>query len=302
MEYRILLTGVTGLFGYNFLAKIKKSNQFSVFGISRKKILNRNLNRYKFFPADITTNTKKIINIIKKINPDIILHAASIGNVDFCETHKKEAWRTNVFGTRNIIEAAKSVNAKLVFFSTNAVYDGKNPPYSESAKTNPVDFYGKTKMTSEGDVLKSGLTYAIIRLMTMYGWHDKHQRFNPVTWMMDEMKKNHKLNVVSDIYNNHLYVGQAVEAVLKIIKLKKWNEVYNIAGLDCISRYQLAQEVADVFSFNKKLINPVKSIFFKTIAPRPQNTCFKTSKMERELKISPIRVHEGLKRMFHDIH
>lgn len=290
MNLKILLTGATGLFGSAFLSKTKKNNKITVTGISR---------RHKFIPLDITAK-EKIIDLITTIKPDIILHAASIGNVDYCEKHQKEAWQTNVEGTRNIIKAAKLTASKLIFFSTNAVYDGENPPFDEKAKKHPVDYYGMTKITSEKDIKKSKTPWVIVRLMTMYGWHDKNQRYNPVTWIIDELRNNRKINIVDDIYNNHLYVGQAVEAVLQIIKLQKWNEVYNIAGHSCISRYQLALEVADVFSLDNKLINPVKSSFFKSIAPRPKNTCFKTTKMEQELKITPLSIRDGLNLMMNE--
>ena len=289
MNLKILLTGATGLFGTAFLSKATK-NKITVTGISRRHSIN---------PADITDG-EKIIDIITNISPDVILHAASIGNVDYCETHKNEAWQVNVGGTRNIITAARLSGSKLIFFSTNAVYDGEKPPFDEKAERHPIDYYGMTKEISEEDIKKSKISWVIVRLMTMYGWHDKNQRYNPVTWIIDELRKNHKMNVVDDVYNNHLYVGQAVDTVLQIIKLQKWNEIYNVAGRDCISRYQLALEVADVFSLDNKLINPVKSSFFKTIAPRPKNTCFKTTKMETELKIIPLSIREGLQRMVHE--
>lgn len=291
MTPKILLTGATGLFGSYFLTAALRNKKIKVFGLSRKTT--RNL-----ISADIT-DRKKIINIVQTIKPDIILHAASIGNVDYCEKHKKEAWQVNVEGTRNIIKAVKLTDSKVIFFSTNAVYDGERSPFDEKAKRHPIDYYGMTKATSEEDIKTSKIPWVIVRLMTMYGWHDKNQRKNPVTWMIDEFKKGHKMNIVSDIYNNHLYAGQAVDTVLQIIKRQKWNEVYNIAGSDCISRYQLALEVADVFSLNKKLIHPVESSFFKTLAPRPKNTCFKTNKMEKELKIRPLSVREGLELMAH---
>ena len=136
--------------------------------------------------------------------------------------------------------------------------------------------------------------------MTMYGWHDKRQRYNPVTWIINELKNKHSLKIVKDIYNNHLYVEQAVDCVLQILKLKIRNETFNIAGKDCISRYQLALKVAYVFSLDKKLIRPVSSNFFKSIAPRPKNTCFVTSKMEKELKIKPLSIRDGLALMHHE--
>lgn len=299
MKRKILLTGATGLFGSAFISKNYKNDNFKIFGVSR------NVNTKKLYPSvsyisEDIKNKKRILGVINEIKPDVIIHTASIGSVDYCETHRKEAWETNVVGNRNIIDGAKLTQSILIFLSTNAVYDGVNPLYDEKSQVNPVDYYGKTKVTSELDVAAEKINWVIVRLMTMYGWHDKNQRYNPVTWIIDELRNNHKINIVDDIYNNHLYVGQAVEAILQIIKLQKWSEVYNIAGRDCISRYQLALEVADIFSLDKKLINPVKSSFFQTLAPRPKNTCFNTGKMEKELQVTPLSVRDGLKLMINE--
>lgn len=276
---RIVFTGITGLLGGYFL-KVRQQG-YKIIGINSKN--------------DII-NKKKILSFIKKIDPALIVHAASLGNVDYCEKHSNEAYKVNVEGTQNIIDAAKAVNAKIIFLSSNAVYDGDNAPYDEKSITNPVDVYGKTKVKGENAILKSNLNYCIVRLITMYGWPQPGGRANPVTWVIDNLKKGERINVVNDIYNNHLWAGQAAEVIWKVIK-KNISGVYNIAGADCISRYELALKVAKVFDLDSSLISLVSSDFFKNIAKRPKNTCFNTKKMEKELDIKPLSVDEGLKLM-----
>lgn len=276
---RIVFTGITGLLGGYFL-KVRQQG-YKIIGINSKKNI---------------INKKKILSFIKKIDPALIVHAASLGNVDYCEKHSNEAYKVNVEGTQNIIDAAKAVNAKIIFLSSNAVYDGDNAPYDEKSITNPVDVYGKTKVKGENAILKSNLNYCIVRLITMYGWPQPGGRANPVTWVIDNLKKGERINVVNDIYNNHLWAGQAAEVIWKVIK-KNISGVYNIAGADCISRYELALKVAKVFDLDSSLISLVSSDFFKNIAKRPKNTCFNTKKMEKELGIKPLSVDEGLKLM-----
>ena len=277
---RIVFTGITGLLGGYFLKS--KDSTFEVIGVSREDF-------------DIK-DTVKVGDFIKKVNPKIIIHAASAGNVDYCEKNPEEAYRVNVKGTQNIIDGAKKVNAKVIFLSSNAIYDGNNPPYDEKSKHNPIDVYGKTKVEGEQLIIKSNLNYCILRLITMYGWPQPGGRTNPVTWVIDNLKKGQKINVVNDIYNNHLWAGQAAEVIWEVIK-KNIEGIYNIAGGDCISRYDLARKVAKVFELDSSLINPVSSDFFKSIAKRPKNTCFNTEKMEKELDIKPLTVKEGLRLM-----
>lgn len=278
---RIVFTGITGLLGGYFLKK--QDSNFEVIGISRKNI-------------DITDKIK-VNDFVKKINPKVIVHAASLGNVDYCEEHSKEAEKVNVVGTKNIIDAAKTVNAKIIFLSSNAIFDGNNPPYDEKAETNPVDVYGKTKVEGENLVKKSGLNFVILRLITMYGWPQSGGRSNPVTWVIDNLKKRKKINVVNDIYNNHLWAGQAAQAVWEVIKRDIKKDIFNIAGGDCINRYELAVKVAETFRLDPSLITSVDSSFFKSIAKRPKNTCFNTQKMENQLGIQPLSIDEGLRLM-----
>lgn len=295
MSDRILLTGATGLFGSNLIYRLKKNSRYRITGISRNKIF-KNSTYHRFLKADIT-DKKEMIRISEKVSPKIIIHTASLGNVDYCQIHQKEAWSVNVEGTRNIIAAAEKVKALLIFFSTNAVYDGHKPPYRENSLKIPVDFYGRTKAVSEEDLRRSKIPWIIIRLMTMYGWHQETQRYNPVTWLISQLEKKRTVNVVNDVYNNHLYVGQAIAAVLKAVRLNKKYDNFNIAGRDCISRFDLALKVADKFHFDRNYILPVSTDFFSHLAPRPPNTCFSTAKMERVLKIKPLSADEGLELM-----
>lgn len=294
MASKIVFTGITGLLGGYFL-KQKKSG-YEIFGLGNKNIQEDPGN---FIKTDIR-DKKNISDCIKKINPEVIVHAASIGNVDYCERNPDEAYEVNVVGTKNILDVAKEVGAKVVFLSSNAIYEGNNPPYNEEFNLNPVDVYGKTKVEGERLVINSNLDFVILRLMTMYGWPQLNGRANPVTWVIDSLKKGQEINVVSDVYNNHLWAGQAAEVIWEIIEKSIKKGIYNIAGADCISRFELALKVANVFKLDASLIFSVSSDFFKDIAKRPKNTCFNTQKMEKELDIRPLTIDEGLKLMERD--
>lgn len=290
LQNRIVFTGITGLLGGYFLKN--RDLNYEIIGITKT-----NLQKNKDFVSLDITNKTNLINFIKERKPDIVIHAASIGNVDYCENHQGEAYKVNVEGTRNVIEASKEVNARLIFMSSNAVYDGINYPFGEKSKENPIDVYGRTKVEGENLLRESNLNYTILRLMTMYGWPQPEGRANPVTWVIDKLRKGESINVVNDIYNNHLWAGQAADVVWKIIKNNADMSTYNVAGKDCISRFELALKVAKVFDFNSSLISPVDSSFFQNIVARPKNTCFNTAKIESELSIKPLTVDEGLELM-----
>ena len=111
----------------------------------------------------------------------------------FCEKNKKVAYKINVKGTENMIKVCYKNKAKLIFISSNAVFDGSNPPYSEKSKVHPVNYYGKTKVISEKMIMKSNVDYAIVRLILMYGWNHPKERENPVTWLINKLKNGRKI-------------------------------------------------------------------------------------------------------------
>lgn len=291
---KILITGVNGLLGSNFIQNAP--NKYLIIGTYFQ---NPNTTKYKnvlYHQLDIR-NKNNIENTIKEYKPDVVVHAASIGNVDICEKNKKDAYQTNVLGTKYLASSAKKIKAKFVFLSSNAVFDGDNAPYEEMSTPKPINFYGKTKFKAEKLIGTSLEEYTILRLNTMYGWHKKGERENPMTWILSRLKNKEKTYVVNDVYNSHLYVKSACEALSRVIE--KWDAgaIYHIGGEDCISRYDFFATIADIFGYKKSNILPVDSTFFGKIAPRPKNTCFKLLKMQSVLNLKTCRVIEGLRDM-----
>ena len=246
-----------------------------------------------FFELNIT-NRDKVLNCIRRIKPDVIIHTASIGNVDFCEKNKDISWSTNINGTKNIIEAAKECNSEIIYISSNAVFDGNNPPYKEEDEINPINYYGETKVICERLVKNSKLKSVIIRAILMYGWHNSLERQNMVTWILDSISKGVPLKIVNDTYSNPLLSLNCADAIWATIKKEKTG-IFHVAGADCISRYDFALKIVEIFNLDKSILTPVPNSYFTGIAPRPCNTCFCTDKMEQELGIKSIGVEEGLK-------
>lgn len=292
MKKKVLITGVTGLLGLSLMKE--KPTGFDIYAgyynFPKAQLPVANGARYLEF--DIK-DQKQVLGAFDEARPDIVVHAASIGNVDYCERNQEEARKTNIEGSRNMIEASRRHKCAFLFMSSNAVFDGEKPPYGEENRPNPIDYYGKTKLQAEQDLAGSGLKYAIARLMTMYGWNHPLERQNPVTWTLANLKQGKHINVVDDIYNNHLYADSAARAVWAIVSKNKQG-IFHIAGSEIASRYELARAVAGIFGLDKRFIKPVKSSFFPSIAPRPKNTSYKIDKMQKELSMPGLGIKEGL--------
>ena len=292
MKKKVLITGATGLLGLSLIKG--KPPGFDIYAgyYNFPKAQLPAANDARHIEFDIK-DQKQVLGAFDEVRPDIVVHAASVGNVDYCERNQEEARKTNVEGSRNMIEASRRHNCAFLFMSSNAVFDGEKPPYGEEDDPNPIDYYGKTKLQTEQDLAGSGLKYAIARLITMYGWNHPLERQNPVSWTLANLKQGKQINVVDDIYNNHLYADSAAWAVWAMVS-KNTQGIFHIAGSEIASRYELSRAVAKVFGLDERFIKPVKSSFFPSIAPRPKNTSYKIDKMQKGLSVPGLGIKEGL--------
>ncbi|UCD54981.1 MAG: SDR family oxidoreductase [Candidatus Omnitrophota bacterium] len=287
-----LLTGATGLLGsYIVKAWRRRGNLIGLYS-GNYKIEDKEI---PYYICDVRDN--KLESIFRKHKIDSVIHTAGESRVDFCERNYEHAYSTNVTGTKNIIELCKRHKSRLVYVSTNAVFDGTKPPYRETDTPNPINTYGRIKLECEKLVREASDNFLIIRPILMYGWNNPKERENIATWLLRKLKNNEQILLVDDIYDNMLYALECADSLLKLAEESKGN-VYHIAGKDILNRYQFGLKLAEIFGYDKNLIKPVKNSFFKEIAPRPKNTSYDTAKLEKELKARLMGVEAGLSAMF----
>lgn len=241
--------------------------------------------------------SKKCVDkIFKKEKFSLVIHAAGIANVDYVKQNYAESLESNIVGTLNISSACRQGAIPLIYVSSNAVFDGQNPPYGEKSALNPINEYGELKMECERLIQKTLESYLIVRPILMYGWNSKSGRNNPVTWLLQKLRNGEPVNLVNDIKENPLYNVEAGRCIWKALEMKLQG-ILHLAGATEVSRYQLALQVAEVFGKNPGLIRPVSSSHFPNLAVRPPNTTFDTTRMQKELGIRPFPLVEGLKAM-----
>jgi len=290
---RVLIAGGTGLMGRAMVGLREGPDTVWSIYIGTYSMKDRENAFYR--NADVC-DLNSLTDCFSEAEPDVAVHAAGAASVDFCEKSYEEAWKSNVAGTANVIGQCREHGSKLIYISTNAVFNGRKAPYSESDIPEPINAYGRIKLECERLVKNSGLRHAIIRPILMYGWNDIHERQNPVTWIAEKLESGDRINMVNDVYENPLFNYSCAEAVWASIR-KKAEGIYHVAGSDIVNRYEFAIHVADVFGLNKDMISAVTSDFFPGIAPRPRDTSYNTEKMERGLGVRPLGLDEGLLRM-----
>jgi len=290
---RVLITGGTGLLGHALIATADGKDRLSVLHLRDYTV--PLINGAEQFVVDIRERPR-LADFFARSHFDVVIHAAGIANVDYVECHPEEGWQSNVIGTQNVVDLVRKQDIKLVYISSNAVFDGKSAPYRESDPTNPINRYGCIKVECE-HIVKQGCPEAtIVRPILMYGWHAPEGRTNPATWIIDRLRRGEQIHLVTDVYENPLWSYHCAVAIWRLIQLGKTG-TWHIAGKDIVNRYEFGKLVAQAFGLDPSLLHPVKSSFFPTIAPRPCNTSFVTDRMQGELGVEPLSVLDGLARM-----
>jgi dTDP-4-dehydrorhamnose reductase len=287
MKKKLLATGASGLLGSKIVKITRES--YKLIPLYSSKPLNSNS-----LKLDITER-EQVFSLFKKVKPDIVIHAASETNVDKCETEKEHAWKVNVDGTRNIAHACNKAEAKLIYISTDYVFDGEKGNYQEHDKPNPINYYGFTKLEGEKQVINTCKNYVILRTSVLYGWHPWKQNF--ATWIINQLKQNKEITVVENHYNSPTLADNLAKITIEVVQ-KDLQGLYHASGSERISRYQFAKQIAKTFNLDSNLIKPIKMDQLTAwIAKRPKDSSLNTEKIQKQLKTKPLNITEGLKRM-----
>jgi dTDP-4-dehydrorhamnose reductase len=293
---KILIIGANGFLGKNILLtrhKNKKLSQESTY-IAADLQDNNIEEKIPFWFIDITNENdtfKKIMNL----SPDIVILTAAMTNVDQNEREKDLATKINTNGPKNVLKACKKLDTKLIFLSTDFVFDGyKQGYYTEKDVPNPLCHYAKTKNDAELAIIQSEMDYIICRTAVLYGWNS--EKFNFITWLIDKLEKNESVNLVKNQINNPTYVRNLSEIILKLIE-KDVKGIYHTVGSEALNRYEMAIKCAEVFYLNKELISPIEN--FIQLAIRPTNAALDITKLKKILgsDVPIFSLLDGLKDM-----
>lgn len=288
---KILITGANGLLGQALTSIFTRETDYTIIQTSCED--KSYLNYGHIYEGLDITKKEDVKRIIGLYCPDVIINCAAFTNVDKCEIEREYSWKINVDGVKNLIIAAKKNNVKIIHYSTDYIFDGKNGPYSEEAIPNPISFYGREKLASENALITSDINFAIIRTLVLYGIGNNVKR-NFALWLIDKLKNNELVNVVTDQISNVTMIDDLAWGTLKLLE-KNCKGIYNIAGSDILSRYDFAIKLCDVFNFNKQNVKPVITANLDQPAPRPMKSGLTIYKMESELGFKPMDSLEGLR-------
>ncbi len=230
------------------------------------------------------TDESSLLQYLSQHHFDILINCAAYTAVDKAEVEKEQALLVNFEAVKNLAVACKAKSIQLIHFSTDYVFNGKHTvPYVETDLTDPVNFYGLTKLKGEEACFEYGEHVMVIRTSWVYSQHAK----NFVKTMLNLLQTKKEISVVNDQFGSPTYAIDIANAVCQLISASKnVAGIYHYSNKAAISWYEFAQAIKNI-SGTKCIVRPIPTKDFPTPAARPAYSVFNTSKIEAVLQ-SPI--------------
>jgi len=267
---KILLLGKDGMLGKELVKALQNDFDLSAFGRDDLDI----------------TKLEDLEKKFEEIKPDFCVNAAAYTDVDGAETERDEAMAVNRDGVKNLAELCKRFGAKLIHFSTDYVFDGESEyGYSEDAETNPINFYGRTKLEGEKAIQTSGCDFTIVRTSWLFG-----DGRNFVRTMLELGKNKNEIKVVSDQTGSPTFARDLAAAILQLlqtvipaqagIQKKNKGEIFHLTNSGQTTWSDFARKIFELAKMDAKVI-PITTADFPTAAKRPKNSALLNTKLPK---------------------
>ncbi len=288
----VLVTGVNGLVGSR-LAPLLSARGHTVIGLGRGD--RRAPGAFSYRAVDLTDEAG-LTAAVDAIRPDVIVHLASLTDVDGCERAPAEAFRANSVAPGVLALAATRLGAHLVHVSTDYVFDGRSGPYYEDAVPNPQGKYALSKHMGEQAVRMLGASWAIARTAVVYGWPPA-ARPNFGSWVLGELRAGRRIRLFTDQVVSPSFADSVAEQLAELAE-RRLPGIWNVSGLEAVSRLRFGQAVCAEFGLDPGLLIPSLLADAGLASPRPARSGLLTDKVQGALAAKPLGLEEALSR-FH---
>lgn len=263
----ILITGVSGQLGYDICKVLKE------------KYPNINIYAPNENELDIT-NKADVKNYIDNIKPDVIVHCAAYTNVEKAEEDCENCYSVNVGGTKNIIEASLKYQSKIIYISSDYVYDGsKETEYIETDLVNPINYYGTSKTLGE-DIVRQNSKHFILRTSWLFGSNGN----NFLKSMIKLSKEKKELNIVNDQVGSPTYTLDLAKTISEMIFKNNYG-TYHVTNSGFCSWNELTRYLFEKLNIKTKINDISSSDYQKQTlqkANRPLNSRLSKEKLKKE--------------------
>jgi dTDP-4-dehydrorhamnose reductase len=289
---RLLITGISGLVG-TYLS-LSVNHQCDVFGTYRE---NEPVFKKRCEPQKLNLgNRKEVFKYIESVRPDAIIHAAGSRDINYCEENPGFAFESHVISTRNLVDAIGRSSTTFVYISTDCVFPGRKPFYTEGDDASPINQYGKAKLMAENYVCEKVPDHLIVRVSLVFGWTFGRQASNTVQDVVRSLREQKPLVLSRAMYNTPLYAVDACRLIVQMIDADGIRGIVHLSGNTRVSRYELGVKAAQDFSLDDRLVVPTDEL----LPNRPRNSCLAMNRICGIYDLSCCDVQAGLVSMRKD--
>ena len=284
VKLKVLVTGSAGLVGRQVVKDLSNSHQvFSCYNESKPE--------YGDSVKMDLKNREMISSILTEKKPDIVIHLGAMTGVDLCEKEKTSASEINTKATEIIAKECSKLNSFLVYVSTDYVFDGNLGMYKEDNVTNPLGFYGESKLEGEKVVQNFSTNWCIARTSTPFGLHPTKKSF-PM-WVIENLQKQKQIDILIDQFTSPTYIPNLSRMLIEISE-RRITGVIHAAGASKISRYQMASMVSDKLNLDATLLKQISINKMKWVAQRPKDSSLDVSRASSILNEKPQKIDQSL--------
>jgi dTDP-4-dehydrorhamnose reductase len=251
---KILITGGSGLLGQYLNIELSRTNQILTLFNSRIG------NCYDYNSAKIDLNNfTELTKVFDEFRPQIVIHSAALTSTSLEGNYSlRNYFQTNVIITQKISELCSHLKSKLIYISTDLVYDGNRGSYlKENAKLNPLSPYAESKLVAEEKIKEILDDFVILRLALLIGF-GKNQSTNHFQMMFNHLVEKKTIELFIDQFRTPISLSEASRSISKIVSLKIPKGIYNLGGKERISRFELGTILAEIIGADKNLLIPRK--------------------------------------------
>ena len=266
MKQRLLITGYGGFVAGSAIWQAGPKWEVFAFSRSKEPTVRANFCSWKFDLCD-KTNLRETFAAIK---PDAVIHAAALANIDYCQSHQDEAERVNVATTKELAELCTDHGAKLVFCSTDSVFDGTGQMYSEEDEPNAVNFYAETKIRAEQAVRKYAEQYVVARLSLVIGLPVLGAGNSFLAKMISLLDSGQQVLCPENEIRTPVDVITLGQSLLELAG-NDFSGTLHLAGHTRVNRYKMALLIADRLKLASDLIVATDSNEMAKRARRPND-------------------------------